>query len=151
MFLGIENFWSMAQGSLNLHILQWQTVVFHALHVRMLFPFLYISWPFSSFRRQEMTWVFLWTTWGLNDMQFVFLYPSIIPEHLEHILPAWLVIIEKLFQKHEVAFSYDFLGLIDVVFSYIKRPKIYFGADRVRRGVRWFGMKSEYLLQGKHT
>ena len=40
--------------------------------------------------------------------------------------------IEKLFQKYEVTFSDDVLALVDVVFAYIKRPKIYLGADRLR-------------------
>ena len=59
--------------------------------------------------------------------------------------------IEKLFQKHEVTFSDDVLALVDVVFAYIKLSKIYFGADRVRRGVKWFGMKSKYSSQGMHA
>lgn len=55
--------------------------------------------------------------------QSVFLYSSLIPEHLEHILHAWLAKLH--FQLH------DILALIVVVFAYIKLPKIFFGADRV--------------------
>ena len=51
---------------------------------------------------------------------------SYIPEHIEHVLPASLVMIEKLFQKHEVKCSDDVLALGDVVFAYIELPKIYF-------------------------
>ena len=72
--------------------------------------------------------------------QFVFLYSSLIPGYIEHILQAWLVA-SKLFQKHEVAFSDVWRSrLVDVVFAYIKLPKIYFWADRIRREVQviWY-------------
>ena len=45
-----------------------------------------------------------------------------IPEYLEHVLPASLLMIEKLFQKHEVKCSDDVLALVDVVFAYIELP-----------------------------
>ena len=54
-------------------------------------------------------------------------------------------------EKHEVTFSDDVLALVDVVFAYIKLPKIYFWADHVRWGVRWFSTKNEYSSQGMHT
>ena len=76
---------------------------------------------------------------------------SDISGYLEHVLPASLVMIEKLFEKHKVGFSDDVLALVDVVFAYIKLSKIYFGADRVRWRVKCFGMKRKYSSQGMHT
>ena len=56
----------------NLHIWQWKTnIVLHALQVQ--FSFLYISLPFSSFPRREMTcFAVAWTTWAYDDKFSIF-------------------------------------------------------------------------------
>ena len=99
LFLGIANFESMTQGSFNLHISQWQTVVLHALHVRMLFNFCTFHGRFRPFDDRR--------TWR----QFVFLYSSLIPGYIEHILQAWLVVnyfrnTKLHFQMHDVLCLY---------------------------------------------
>ena len=101
LFLGIANFESMTQGSLNLHISQWQTVVLHALHVRVLFNFCTFHGRFRPFddriwheflcgRREDLTTICL----------PIFQFNSRI--HRTHFAGMTC---SKLFQKHEVAFS----------------------------------------------
>jgi len=142
MFLGIADFWGMTLRELRFAYLIMTNCSF-ARFAR--------TQAFSMFV-QFMAVLILSTTW--NDMSFcvddvatwqqsVFLYSSLIPEHLEHILHAWLAKLH--FQMH------DILALIIVVFAYIKLPKIFFGADRVWWGLKWFGMKSKYSSQGMHT
>ena len=81
-------------------------------------------------------------TWGLllcrrredltNFLIFYSSYPwsadfNSIPEYLEHITACQHtdLLIEKLFQKHELTFSDDVLALVDIFFAYIKLSKIY--------------------------
>ena len=75
------------------------------------FPFLCISRPFSSFRGREMTWVLplCGRRENLTTIKFSSLSSylwsadsSFIPGYLEHVLPAWLVI---MIEKHEVTYS----------------------------------------------
>ena len=153
-FLGIANFWSMTIGSINLHI--WQYVAFHALHVRVP-SFLFVhfiassSLPFDDVNWPEFAVVSMKK--GLDNLSTFLLFLSLkrwfqFNSRILRILR--LVKWEVISETRGDIFSWR-SRFVDFVFAYIKLSKIYFGADRVRWRVKWFGKKREYSSQSMRT
>ena len=76
----------------NLHIWQWKTVFFHALHVH--FSCFDILKTFSFFLRHEMIcFAVVWTTWAYDDKCSIL--SSIVPSAGSNLIPGQL---EYIFQ-----------------------------------------------------